>query len=199
MNKIIIIDDHSLFVSGLKELLVHAMECEIVTFTSALDFLNSDEKGDVIITDIEMPNMNGMELIETLKKESDCPPILVISMHKKYAVINKSLTLGVEGYILKEDADTELIKAVLMILNGEKYYSSNVLTIKNTPPEIINKLTPREIQILKLIAFEKNNRNIAEDLFISLETVKTHRKNLKKKMNVTTTHELINYAIEYIM
>lgn len=199
MHKIIIIDDHRLFVSGLKELLMHTLDCEIITYTNAQEFLDSNEQSDIIITDIEMPNMNGMELIEMLKKKSYCPPILVISMHKKYAVVNKCLSLGVEGYILKEDADTELTKAVLMVLSNENYYSEKVIEVKNAQPEVVNKMTPREAQILKLIAGEMNNQEIADQLFISLDTVKTHRKNLKKKLNVATTQGLVKYAFENIL
>lgn len=190
--KIVIIDDHSLFAEGLSKIIQDRFcEADIQYFSTIKAFECAAIAGqeiDLIISDIELPGENVFEFFE----EYSQLPILVISMHNKLHVIRKCLALKVNGYILKDDND-KFEKAIDTVLNNGTYYSPKIkqkLTLLDAKEQV---LTPKEESIIKLIAEGKNNQNIADTLYISLNTIKTHRKNINSKLNINSTGELIKY------
>lgn len=196
-KKIIILDDHTLFLKGMRLILKECYtSCDVHVYQSikALkqDHLNFDTF-DLLISDIELPNEDTFGLFEELKQNYPHLPILVVSMHKKHSVIKKCKALNIEGYLLK-DEDEQLTKAIEVILEGKEYYSERVVEFCNQTQNTFNKLSFREEEIIKLIANGFNNNEIAEKLFLSAETIKTHKRNIRTKLGIHNTHEIIEYA-----
>ncbi|PLX16649.1 MAG: hypothetical protein C0599_14740 [Salinivirgaceae bacterium] len=192
MIKIITIDDHTLFAQGLCKIISdHFTDTEVRYFNSIKNFQKSDIQNseiDLIISDIELPEEDVFTFFQTI---TDIP-ILVISMHNKLHVIKKCMELGVKGYILKDDHD-KVETAIHKVLTGETYYSpkvKNKLNISDLEEKII---TPKEREIIKLVVEGKNNQEIADNLFLSINTIKTHRKNINSKLQLNSTAELIKY------
>ncbi|PCJ91600.1 MAG: hypothetical protein COA50_16315 [Flavobacteriaceae bacterium] len=197
--KILLLDDHSLFSEGLGKILKdHFSNLALDKFTSIKELVQQKtdiSSYDLMISDIELPNEDVFELLNSVKLTYPTTPILVITMHNKLSVIKKCKALHIEGYILKDDHDLIII-AVEQLLLGKEFYSKKAKETLN----IINKggkfLTPKEEQIVALIANGINNKEIAKKLFISYNTVKTHRKNIGKKLELSTTGELIRYYFD---
>lgn len=192
MIKIITIDDHTLFAQGLCKIISdHFTDTEVRYFNSIENFQKSNIQNseiDLIISDIELPEEDVFTFFQTI---TDIP-ILVISMHNKLHVIKKCMELGVKGYILKDDHD-KVEAAIHKVLTGETYYSpkvKNKLKISDLEEKII---TPKEREIIKLVVEGKNNQEIANNLFLSINTIKTHRKNINSKLQLNSTAELIKY------
>ena len=211
--KIFLADDHSMLRDGLKMILENEEEFNIVG--EAGDGREAYEmieklKPDVAILDISMPSMSGIELSRHLKKFLPDMKILILSRHDKDEYIKQVLQYGVEGYILKDDASDELIKAVKEVLKGNLYLSPRlasgiireVITMQSESEEDVAEaspfevLTPREREVLKLVAEGSNSREIAEMLRISLQTVKTHRVNIMRKLDIHKVNDLVAYAIK---
>ncbi len=203
-----IADDHKMFREGLSELL--SKEKDIVVIgeaggrTELLDIL-SKEKTDVILMDITMGDDNGIQITEELKKAQPELKILALSMHDDKNYIVKMLEVGASGYILKNAGKDEMLNAIHTVANGNTYFSSQVsakLLEHLTNPKAEKKkpegvpLTDREVEVLKLIADEHSNPEIAEKLFISIRTVDTHRRNLLEKIGAKNTAGLVKYAIQ---
>jgi len=196
-KKVIILDDHTLFLKGMAFILKECCaSCDVFAYQSIkklksdkLDFNNFD----LLISDIELPEEDTFELFTALRNTHPGLPILVVSMHKKSAVIRKCKALKIEGYLLK-DEDEQLTKAVETIINGGNYYSNTITTFCNQAKKTLEKLSVREEEIIKLIAGGYSNQNIADKLFISVETIKTHKKNVKLKLDLSTNAEIIEYA-----
>jgi DNA-binding NarL/FixJ family response regulator len=194
--KIIIIDDHNLFAEGISKVIrdfYHKIEVLIFNSLSAL----ANQKiayttVDFLITDIELPNEDIFEFLENLKKRHATLPVLVVSMHNKLTVIKKCKAFGIEGYILKDDNDS-ITEIMSLLLKGKTYYSKKALKTL----EILNKkeqlLTPKEEQILKMLVKNLDNHQIANKLSVSYHTIKTHRKNIYQKLEISTLTELLNY------
>lgn len=197
--KILTLDDHSLFSEGLGKILNdHFADLYLEKFKSIAEFTNQRidfNSYDLFISDIELPGEDIFKLLCSVKSEHPILPILIISMHNKLSVIKKCKELNVEGYILKDDHEL-VIKVVESLLSGQEYYSEKVkqtLNILNKKEEI---LTPREEEIIALLAKGKNNHEIAEKLFISYNTIKTHRKNISRKLELNSTGEIVKYYFE---
>jgi DNA-binding NarL/FixJ family response regulator len=197
--KILILDDHSLFSEGLGKILNgHFTGLYLNKFKSIAELKNQKtdfNSYDLFISDIELPGEDIFKLLCSIKLEHPQLPILIISMHNKLSVIKKCKELKVEGYILKDDHEL-IIKVVENLLSGKEYYSEKVkqtLNILNKKEEL---LTPKEEEIIALLAKGKNNHEIAEKLFISYNTIKTHRKNINRKLGVTSTGEIVKYYFE---
>jgi len=171
-------------------------DCEVFTYQSIallkkgkLDY----NSFDLIISDIELPRENTFAFLESLRNKVQSLPILVVSMHKKNSVIRKCKEIGVKGYLLK-DEDEQLQKAIETIINGGEYYSEAIQDFCKKTKSTFIKISKREEQIIKLIARGLNNNEIAKQLYLSVETVKTHKKNIKLKISVNNTAEIIKYA-----
>jgi DNA-binding NarL/FixJ family response regulator len=199
--KAAIIDDHSMILSGVRDIVnLNENISEVSIFKSAVEFLdgNQDTTGyDIIITDIDMPEMTGTELITSIREWDKEQKILVLSMHKDHVLINNLFNLKINGYLFKDSSPEVLNEAIDTILSSGKYITPEVEMILN--PVVTKKqhdLTKREIQIVQLISKGESNKEIASQCFISETTVKTHRKNIMLKLDLRNTAELVRFAIE---
>lgn len=207
-KRILLVDDHRMILDGLQSLLDNDEHFEVTgTFTSAVDALNEIESytPDFIITDISMPDMNGIEFTAEVKKKYPHIKIIALTMSGDAAMIEEMTAAGISGYVLKNTGRKELKEALEKVSSGEMYYSSEAASAMMTAMRQQKKLreeeekahlTPREKEIIKLIAKEYSNAMIAEALFISERTVETHRKNIFRKTNTKNIVGLIKYAME---
>lgn len=199
-TKLLLVDDHAIVIDGLLSLLSKTDSIEIVaTASSAEEGLEQLKRtaADIVITDINMPGMDGLEFIKKIR--ADFPPtkIIVLSLHDEPHYIRNVMKQRVQGYILKNDTTNELLDAVNKVLDGKIYLSSRINQImmeQLDEPAAEKLLTDREIQILRLIAQEKSNKQIGEELFISERTVETHRKNIFRKTDSKNIVGLIKFA-----
>ena len=205
--KIMIVDDHQIIVDGLRALLDDVKGVRVVTTAKngreAIDMLKLFDI-DLILMDIDMPVMDGVEATKIIRQEKQPPHIIILSMHLQKGMAEELIKLGVAGYLLKNSDKEQLTGAIFQVASGKKYFGPNVTltlmgddkTVKSKSPEHVVELTEREQEILKLIAEGYTNREIGERLFISHRTVDTHRTNMMKKLNVSNVAGLINYAIK---
>jgi len=196
-RKIIILDDHTLFLKGMVLILNECCpNCDIYAYQSIAK-LKSDKLDfntfNLLISDIELPNEDSFALFTSLKAKYKKLPILVVSMHKKNAIINKCKSIGIDGYMLK-DEDEQFANAVDVVINGGEYYSDSIIEFCRKTQRTFISVSKREEDIIMLIAKGFSNVEIAEKLYLSLETVKTHKKNIRLKLGVETTAEVIGYA-----
>jgi DNA-binding NarL/FixJ family response regulator len=199
-TKILLVDDHAIVLDGLISLLSKIENIEISAIANngeeGLEQLKKT-KADMIITDINMPGMDGLEFIKTIRNDFPPTKIIVLSLHDEPHFIRNIMKHRVQGYILKNDASSELVEAVERVLNGKTFFSSKinqVLMEQINEPGADKLLTNRELQIIKLIAQECSNKQIAEQLFISERTVETHRKNIFRKTETNNIVGLIKFA-----
>lgn len=206
-----IVDDHRIVIDGLKSILVEEGDIKISgeaeSGEEALQLLQG-HKPDVILVDLHMPGMSGIELTRKIYKKHPDINILMLTMNDEGTLINQSIEAGASGYILKNSSTEELLEAIHTVSEGKKYLSSKAQEvvmnsifkhhdlIKDVEPGAI-RLTQRETEILNLIAKEYTNEQIAEELFISERTVETHRKNLFTKTKTKTVVGLIKYAFQH--
>ena len=198
--KIFLTDDHAILLSGLIKILSVEDDFEVVgsagTVKDTLDRL-TQKNADILITDYNLPDDDGLSLVRQVKRKYPEIKIIVLSMHDEAHLIKEILKEGVDGYILKKDSHEELVSAVRAVKNDKVYLSSDVNTmlmkgLHGTEEQKL--LTDREREILKLIAKEFTNRQMAEELFISERTVETHRKNIFRKTGTNNLVGLIKFA-----
>jgi DNA-binding NarL/FixJ family response regulator len=205
--RIVVADDHALFRQGLKGILGGAADLEVVGEAGdGLELLNlmNLNKLDphLVILDISMPNLRGIEAIREIKTIHPNVKILIVTMHKDKEYLLQSLAAGADGYFLKKDADTELFAAIEKIRNKKNYVSPHLSEELADDWEQIRMgfikplLTPREREVLKLIAEGKSNKEVADLLFVSVHTVERHRANIMEKLNLKKTADLVKYAIQ---
>jgi DNA-binding NarL/FixJ family response regulator len=207
--RIVIAEDHTILREGLRSLLSSNPNFEIVgEAEDGREAIRCVEKikPDLILTDLSMPRMNGMEAIKEIKRESPGTKILVLTVHKAEEYILAAFRAGADGYLLKDSTHAELVMAVNKVLSGRHYISPEIsekviegyLDGKKTlkPRTSWETLTQREREILKLIAEGYKNKDIAEDLCISVKTVEKHRANLMEKLNLHNVQALTAFAIE---
>ena len=204
MSKInvLLTDDHQIIIDGLKSLLKNQDEINV-----AAEACNGREairileliSIDVLLMDIDMPVMNGIDALKEIRKNHPKVKIIILSMHNEAGMIKSLIDLGANGYLLKSCSQTELIDAIKKVVLGQSYFSSDVTLALLKPAAKQGQqneiLTEREIEILKLIAGGFSNKEIGDQLFISHRTVDTHRTNLMKKLDVSNIAGLISYAI----
>lgn len=205
---IIIADDHTIFLEGLTALLSSSEELNIIAAVSngqeVLEVLKN-KKTDVVITDIDMPIMDGMKLTKELRRAYPGVRILALTMHNEGRIISGLLKAGITGYVLKDTGKAELIKAIKIVSRNENYFSEEVKNNlvesmisgkKSAGSSSLIELSDRENEVLKLIALELTQVEIAEKLFISEHTVIFHKRKLFVKFNVKNTAGLIKSAME---
>lgn len=207
---VVIADDHKMFREGISTLLNLSDDIEVIAEAengAELLRIASTTTFDVAILDIDMGEMSGIEVAEKLSRSNPEIKILVLSMHSEITFVVKMLDAGASGYILKNAGKEEMITAIKAVANGDTYYSKQVsakliqqLSSKKKIKDIFHgkevPLTERETEVLKLIAQEYSNPEIAEQLFISIRTVDSHRRNLIEKLGVKNTAGLVKYAIK---
>ena len=198
---IVLADDHAMFREGIRKIIERIEDVSVsAEVNDGLELLELLKKSlpDMVLLDISMPNLRGLEAIREIKKSYPQVKILVLTMHKKREFIRQALSDGADGFLLKEDAGGELIRAVQAIRKGGMYLSpllSSVLTSLALDEDKTDILTIREREVLKLIAEGKRTKDIGEALFISPYTVRRHRANIMEKLNLNNLADLVKYAI----
>ena len=205
---VLIVDDHQMFLDGVTTILNELPEVNVVgAFENGSDALSfiKNRQVDLLVSDICMPEIDGRKLCKMVKEVSPETKTLIVSMYEDVYHITEMLRQGIYGYLPKNAGKQELITAVRTIGGGETFYSDRVKDTviksmsgqfdKNKKP-LGSKLTKREIEVIRLIATEHTSVQIAEKLFISLNTAETHRKNIFRKANVKNMAGLIRYAIK---
>jgi two-component system nitrate/nitrite response regulator NarL len=199
--KILLIDNHPLVLDGLKALLETYSHIDVIGTAglarTGLEIALRD-RPDVVLMDINMPHVNGIDAIELFKEKLPGIRILMLTMHDSREYISRSVLRGAWGYILKDVATDEIVAAIESVASGKTYFSTGVsdVLMERNPDEDGTPLTSREKEVLRLLAAGRSNRDIGESLGISAATVETHRKHLKKKLGITSTAGLTRYVIE---
>ncbi len=198
---IILADDHAMLREGIRKIIERIEGARISgEANDGLELLELLKKStpNLVILDISMPNLRGLEAIREIRKTYPKVKILVLTMHKKKEFLRQALRDGADGFLLKEDAGSELIRAVQTVRQGGKYLSpllTNVLTSLAVEEENPEVLTMREREVLKLLAEGKSTKEIAADLYISPHTVRRHRSNIMEKLDIKNLADLVKYAI----
>ena len=206
--RVIIADDHDIVRSGLRMLLLAEDDIEIVGEASnGLEALAlaEEHQPDVIIMDVQMPDMNGIEATQRIKEACPDSAVLALTIHEDEQYFFQMLNAGALGYVPKRAAPDDLVRAVRLVNQGHVFLFSSMATLlasdylsriengETEPAEEV--LTPRELEVLTLIAEGMLNREIAEELTISVKTVETHRENIMNKLSLHSRTELVKYAI----
>ena len=209
---LIIADDHQLVLQGISSMIEEMDEFEILATSN--DGKDAVEKfrllePQLVVLDIEMPKMNGLEAARLIKGESPNPKVVFLSMFLQRSIVKKVMDMGVDGYIIKNADKDEFQLGLRKIMSGKKYFSSEITEILTSDDssttvtssevsrsEKLSQLTERERDILKHLAEGMSNKEIGEVLFISHRTVDTHRTNLMKKLDLHSIAELIRFAYQ---
>ncbi len=207
--KVAIVDDHKMFRQGVESMLQEHDDVSLAwgaaNSAEAISHLDNDQP-DVILMDISLGDESGITLTKSILGTYPNIKILGLSMHKEDNYIVNLLEVGAKGYLLKDAGAEEMVLAIKKVYDGDTYYSSHVTNVlmkhltQGTKPTATGsqvKLTNRELEILKLIAEENSNPEIAEQLFISIRTVDTHRRNLLDKLQAKNTAGLVRYALKH--
>jgi DNA-binding NarL/FixJ family response regulator len=206
VTRILIADDHAIVRSGLRKVIDSKPDLEVVAEAEdgaeAVDKALKDEV-DLAILDVSMPRMTGIQATAELHKRKPALKTLILSMHDSEQFLFEALKAGASGYVLKSGADTDIVDACRAAMRGDSYlYPSAVATLVRDyverggrGEEEFDVLTPRELEVLKLIAEARTSKQISEALFISIKTVERHRQNILDKLGMRDRVELTRYAI----
>lgn len=207
VSRVLIADDHQLFLDGLRMVLDTSPKFEIVGEANngkqVLDLL-ANVQADLAVLDISMPEMDGIETAKAIKSTYPDMRILILSMYRQDALIKRLMRSGIDGYVLKENGQKELIKALEVIVSGQKYFAEEVTkviidsfnpSVKKSQKNDVN-LTKRELEVLQLVSKEMTTQEIAQKIFVSQNTVITHRKNIMRKLDVRNAAGMIRLATE---
>ena len=208
-KKVIIIDDHKLFTNGLSSILESIGLRVMSTFQNgkeAVLYLQNNEI-DIVFSDINMPEMDGLKLCKKLKRDNVKAKIIILSMYEDPNIIKEAFECGASAYLSKNTEKEEIIKAIEKSLNNKKYVNKRLLKKKEREEEeeeeeedtftLKYKLTLREREVLQLLLDESSNKQIGETLNISTRTVETHRKNIMLKLDVKNNTGLIKKTLSY--
>lgn len=200
MIRLAIAEDHQALIDGIQLLLKYEEGIQIVGTTNdgeaLLDLVRLKEP-NVVITDIRMPKMDGITVTKIIKKEFPHTKVLAFTMFDQSEAIKQMLDAGASGYLLKNSALEEVLNAIKAVHNGQTYFDANIeLNADSTSKKKKGKLTKRQIEILRLVGQGKTSREIADELFIGIHTVDTHRKNMIRILGLHGKGELMRYALE---
>lgn len=205
MIKVAILDDHELFLQGTQNILNEEEDISIIkTFASGESLLAEIEKleVDILLLDVQLPDISAEDLLKAIRQKQPETPILYLTMLRGSRIIRRLEKQHIQGYILKDVGVDELVKAIKQVASGGTYFSPDILySTKNqqtntvTNHKVSQLLSPRELEILKLICQEMSNAEIAKKLFLSVGTVDTHRKNIIVKLGVNNTVGMVKFAI----
>lgn len=208
--KLLLVDDHKVVRQGMKSLLEDENDIEIVgeaeSGKEALEKIK-ELKPNLVLLDVNMPEMNGIEAAKKVKKDQHSPRILIFSMHNDPDYILKSIENGVDGYLLKDADKEEILNAMRTVHAGAKYFPPNVsailvsalqgqgtVKVSTEQSSVLSSISKKEREILELIAEGKSSKEIAEELELSIRTVSNHRANMLKKTGLNNTAELVRMA-----
>lgn len=206
MIRALIADDHRILREGLKQLLAESGDIvvggEAENGFEALDKVRKED-WDVLVMDMSMPGKSGIELIRQVKDEKPKLPILILSMHKEDVYALRTLKAGASGYLSKDSASTELVKAIRKVAGGGVYINANIaeklaiglMPASDAAPHTL--LSDREYQIFLMLVSGKGITDIADELHLSVKTVSTHKTRIMQKMNITSLSGLIKYALKH--
>lgn len=203
--KVMLVDDHALIREGIKQLLEFDGSIEVIE--QASDGYECLEKlkilrPDILLLDINMPKMNGIEVLEALKAKKDPVKVLILTVHSEVEYLVKAVDIGANGYILKDSGSAELKQAIMDIINNDSYIQPSLIPALNSrlinrdlDKERLKSLTKREVEILAQVASGMFNKEIANNLGISERTVKNHISNIFKKIDVSDRTQAAVFAI----
>ena len=208
--KVLIVDDHPLFRSGLRQILDANPHFDVVAETgngkAALQLIG-EMKPDIAILDVNLPEITGLEIAQTLLQKKSATQVIILTMHKEESLLNRALDLGVKGFVLKDNAVENIIDALEAVARGEHYLSPSIsgfLVQRRSRAESLlakkpglEDLTKAERRVLKLVADKKTSREIGKELFISPRTVEAHRANICSKLGLQGSHSLLQFALEH--
>jgi len=203
MIQILIADDHQMFREGMRSLINGIDQMQVVGEAASgletIDFLKENVT-DIVLLDYNMPDLTGLESIIEIRKQKIDVKIIMLTMHNKREIIRDVLAAGADGYLLKDSSREQLIEAITEVQSGESYFVDDVKDSLKDSYRIpfekkVIRLTPREKDVLKLICEELTTQEIADKLFISVNTVETHRKNLISKTGVKNGIGLVKFAL----
>ena len=206
-RSVLIVDDHPIVRQGLSQLINAEDDLEVsgnaATVEEALQSLGESDP-DVVIVDLSLAHSDGLELIKEIRKETRHLPVLVLSMHDENMYAERLLSAGANGYIMKQAAADQLLIALRRVLAGGVYVSEHLgasmieRIAGNDPKQTSNpieRLSNRELQVLNLVGRGKTTREVAENLTLSVKTVESHRQRIKKKLNLQTSAQLVQFAV----
>ena len=206
MIRVILVDDHELFREGLRALLSQDPEISIVA--AAADAreakpLVAEHPGSVVIVDVTLPGAGGVSFVRDLKREEPGRPVLMLSMHQHSDVVADALDSGADGYALKSESAAELLEAIRRVARGEQYLAPGLSlppgdgAHRTTPSGLLRTLSKREREIFACLVRGDDNRAIAQQLFISVKTVETHRMRIMKKLDVHSMADMVRLAARH--
>jgi two-component system, NarL family, response regulator NreC len=202
--KILLADDHTIVRQGLKLILSAHPDLQVIGEAAngkeAVE-LAAKLKPDIVLMDVAMPELNGIEATRKMVEANSRLRVLVLSMHKEAVYVREILRAGARGYILKDAIDTELLNAIRSVAGGDGYISPAVSgallnDYRKDVTDPVDLLSPRERQVLQMIAEGKTNKEIATQLNLSVYTVDSHRGKIMEKLNLHSTGELVRFAIK---
>ena len=205
MINVMIVDDHKMIREGLRKILEFEGEIQVIEEADngqeCLKQLRS-AKPDIILLDINMPVMNGIETLQALKKKRKKYKVLMLTVHNEVEYLLKAVDIGIDGYILKDSDCNELKRAINTVYNGEKFIQPSLIPLLNSKliardldKEKVEKLSDREIEVLKLVSIGMFNKEIGKKLDISERTVKNHMSSIFKKIDCTDRTQAAVFAI----
>ncbi len=205
--KVIVVDDHKLVTDCISLFLRDSENISVIgvahSGNDALELLKKEEP-HVVLLDISMPDMTGIEATSIIKKKHPSINVLILSMHSDYNNISDSIDAGADGYVPKDVASKELAEAINAVYNGNNYFHKsiseeivkNYANKKKKASEVLPQLTKRELEVLKLFAEGYSNNEIAEKLFLSVRTVESHKNHILQKTKIKNSVELVKFAIK---
>lgn len=198
--RVALVDDHSLVRDGIRALLSVMPQLDVVgeaeNGAQAIEMVGRCQP-DLLLMDISLKDMNGLELTRLLGKQYPSLKILILSMYDNYEYVSESVRSGASGYVLKNAPSREIIAAIEAIISGGTFYSAEIAQRLATDQTTDNELTPRENQVLYKMVQGLNNKEMARELDISVRTVETHRLSIRRKLNIDKPAALVKYAIDH--
>jgi DNA-binding NarL/FixJ family response regulator len=207
--KVVIVDDHPLFRRGLREVVETDARFDLIAEAgdgnTALQLIQK-QKPDVAVLDVELPGLSGLVVAQKLQGKRLPTRIIILTMYKDEAIFNRAMDIGVKGFMLKENAEADILNGIAAVARGEHYLSPSISgylvrrrdrsdALAASKPGL-DDLTKAERRILKLVAENKTSRQIAAELFISTRTVEAHRANIGAKLELSGSHSLLLFALE---
>lgn len=207
--RVVIVDDHPLFRAGLRQVIQSDQRFELVaeadTWTQATQLIR-ELLPDLAVLDVNLPDGTGLEIAQTLRAEGIATRFVVLTMLKDEAAFNKAMNIGIDGYVLKENAGTEIVSCLVSVAEGNAYVSPSLTgfllrrrgkaeALASHKPGLAD-LTTAEKRILKRIAEKKTSREIAAELHVSPRTIETHRTNICTKLSLKGANSLLQFALE---
>jgi DNA-binding NarL/FixJ family response regulator len=205
-----VVDDHAIVLHGLTHLINNSPDLEVTmqaqSAEAAIELLKANPLPDLVVTDISLPGLSGIDLTKTLTAQFPKLPVLVLSMHEEMVHGERAFRVGAKGYLTKQEAADKVVVAIRRILSGEDYLSERMQTmllhqIRNKPKSgaisVLSRLTDREYEIFRLIGMGMSSSEIADKLSRSVKTIEAHRANLKQKLGLRNAIELNRFAVHY--